>query len=126
MIGKQIPSDRADAELSVREAAALTGIPERTTYKHIKKGRLPAERRGGRKIIPPEGQEALRQLQANRQRVESARDFAQVLEEKRGISHEAAMKRIKRWRDNKGLGDREIEEKIARECGFLPDETEES
>jgi hypothetical protein len=118
-------SDRAEVEVSVREAAAKAEVSWRTLYDLIEKGKVPAEKRVGQLFLTLEGQRILQKWKEDQKRIERSKNLAEVYSEKREVSPDSAMRRIRRLREQ-GLGDREIAEKIARECGLLPDETEES
>lgn len=107
-----------DETLPPRKAAEMMGMVERTFYKLLENGVVPAKKQGGKWHLQPGWEETARQWQekeeADRQRAKFNKTCARAWAIKRKIPLNSAKTQIKRWR-SKELGEEEIKEKIGRQ-----------
>ena len=125
--GERIVEDilkKRKEEYSIREAAALVGIEERTFYKLVKRGRIPAQRKGRSYTLLPSWElEACKWKEEERQRLCQSglnKIYALAWEMRRGLRRSggtpeeispSAHTQIKRWHVAK-MTEVEIKERI--------------
>ena len=110
-----------EEEQTVLEVAVKFGISKTTLYNRINKGKVPFTTRGGRKLIGPDGRQAIEDWIASRRTSSAIQSLAPRWAEKRGITLANAERQVRRWQ-SKGLTYQQMKIKIAQSSGLSPSE----